>query len=93
LILQETGAQQDKDDVIEMDPAAPSVARAGDLWQMGKHMVLCGNSLYDSCYQALLGNRRAQAVFIDPPYNVAIDGNVCGKGQLSTANSPWHQVS
>ena len=82
LILQEAGAQQDEDDLIEIDPAAPAVTQAGDLWQMGKHRVLCGNALHDSSYQALLGNRRAQAVFIDPPYNVAIDGNVCGKGSI-----------
>jgi DNA modification methylase len=82
LILQEAGAQQDKDDLIEIDPAAPAVTQAGDLWQMGKHRVLCENALHDSSYQALLGNRRAQAVFIDPPYNVPIDGNVCGKGSI-----------
>jgi len=82
LIVQEAGAQQDKDDVVEIDPATPAVTQTGDLWQMNKHRVLCGNSLHDSSYQALLGNRRAHAVFIDPPYNVAIDGNVCGKGSI-----------
>src|ERR1051326_1557496 len=82
LILQEAGAQQDKDDLIEINQAAPAVTQAGDLWQMGKHRVLCGNALHDSSYQSLLGNRRAQAVFIDPPYNVQIDGNVCGKGSI-----------
>jgi DNA modification methylase len=82
LIVQEAGAQQDKDDVIEIDPAAPVVTQTGDLWQMNRHRVLCGNSLQDTSYQALLGPRRAQAVFIDPSYNVAIDGNVCGKGSI-----------
>jgi ParB-like chromosome segregation protein Spo0J len=64
LILQEAGAQQDKDDVVEIDPAAPAVTQTGDLWQMGRHRVLCGNSLHETSYQALLGNRRAQAVFV-----------------------------
>lgn len=82
LILQEAGAQQDEDDVVEIDPAAPAVTQTGDLWQMGRHRVLCGNSLHDTSYQELMGNRRAQNVFIDPPYNVAIDGNVCGKGSI-----------
>src|SRR5438270_127183 len=81
LILQ-AGNQQDKDDVVEMDPAAPAVTQTGDLWKMGKHRMLCGNALHDSSYQALLENRRAQAVFIDPPSNVTIDGNVCGKGSI-----------
>src|SRR6185503_17833321 len=53
LILQEAGAQQGKDDLIEIDPAAPAVTQAGDLWQMDKHRVLCGNAVYDASYQAL----------------------------------------
>jgi DNA modification methylase len=37
--------------------------------------------VHDS-YSRLLGNKRAGVVFTDPPYNVAIDGNVCGKGAI-----------
>lgn len=81
-IMQEAATQQDKDEVVEIDQSAPAVTHTGDLWQLGKQRLLCGNALHDSTYQALLGNRRAQAVFIDPPYNVPIDGNVCGKGSI-----------
>jgi hypothetical protein len=81
-IVQEAATQQDKDEVVEIDQNAPAVSHTGDLWQLGKHRLLCDNALHDTSYQELLGNRRAQAVFTDPPYNVAIDGNVCGKGSI-----------
>jgi DNA modification methylase len=82
LILQEVSAHQDKGDIVEIDQSGPAITQAGDLWQMGKHRVLCGNALHDNSYQALSGTRRAQAVFTDPPYNVPIDGNVCGNGSI-----------
>jgi DNA modification methylase len=82
LILQEANAEQENDDVVDIDEGTQAVTHTGDLWQMGKHRILCGNALHDSSYQALLGNRHAQAVFTDVPYNVAIDGNVCGKGSI-----------
>jgi hypothetical protein len=93
LIVQEAGAQQDKDDVIEIDPAAPVVTQTGDLWQMNKHRVLCGNALHDTSYQALLGNRRAHAVLSIRPTTSPLTGTFVAKGQLSTANSRWPQVS
>jgi DNA modification methylase len=63
-----------------LDHAA--VTEPGDLWLLGKHRVLCGNSLEEDSYQSLMGARRAAAVFSDPPFNVKIDGNVCGKGTI-----------
>jgi DNA modification methylase len=81
-IVQEAATQQDKDEVVEIDHNALAVTHPGDLWQLGKHRLLCHNALHDTSYQELLGNRRAQAVFTDPPYNVAIDRNVCGKGSI-----------
>jgi DNA modification methylase len=82
LVLQEAAIQQDKDEVVEIDDRGPAVTQPGDVWQLGRHRVLCDNALHDTSYQALLCTRRAQAVFTDPPYNVAIDGNVCGKGSI-----------
>ena len=64
-----------------MDPERPAVTQPGDLWQMGKHRVFVA-MLFTTLVSGALGYRRAQAVFVDPPYNVAIDGNVCGKGAI-----------
>jgi DNA modification methylase len=49
---------------------------------LGTHKVLCGDALKAESYQALLGGERARMVFTDPPYNVPIDGHVCGSGAI-----------
>ena len=60
----------------------PAVSRPGDLWLLGKHRVYCGSALDPSAYELLMAKERASAVFTDPPYNVKIDGNVCGSGAV-----------
>jgi hypothetical protein len=47
--------------------------------------VLCGNATDPQAFPTLLGSERAQLVFIDPPYNVPIDGHVCGLGSIRHA--------
>ena len=54
----------------------------GDLWLLGKHRVYCGSALDPLAYELLMAKERASAVFADPPYNVKIDGNVCGSGAV-----------
>ena len=69
------------DDVVPPVPSQP-VTRRGDLWLLGRHKLICGDARSESDYVALLGNELADLVFTDPPYNVAIDGNVCGTGRI-----------
>jgi DNA modification methylase len=59
-----------------------SVTQPGDLWLLGKHRILCGNALEDRDYRRLLDDEKAEFVFADAPYNLPIDGNVCGKGSI-----------
>jgi DNA modification methylase len=59
-----------------------SVTQPGDLWLRGKHRILCGNALDEQDYTYLLNGEKAEFVFTDPPYNVPINGNVCGKGAI-----------
>jgi DNA modification methylase len=61
--------------------AGPAVARTGDLWRLGQHIVVCGDGLNPATHAKLMGEARAAMVFTDPPYNVPIDGNVTGKGK------------
>jgi DNA modification methylase len=58
------------------------VTKPGDLWLLGKHRVICGNSLHLATYQTLLGSRRAAMVFTDSPFNVRIDGHATGNGAI-----------
>ena len=71
--------------VAEDLPALGTVlqrVKSGDLWQLGQHRLYCGNSLQSESFAALLGEERADLVFTDPPYNVPVDGHVCGNGQV-----------
>ena len=58
------------------------VSRRGDLWLIGHHRLLCGDATDYSSFEKLLGDQRAQMVFIDPPYNVRINGHVGGLGKV-----------
>jgi DNA modification methylase len=59
----------------------PPRAKLGDLWRLGDdHLVICGDALKGETYRRLMGDERAQMVFADPPYNIAIEDNVSGLG-------------
>jgi DNA modification methylase len=76
------GTPDEADKVPEADRAAPAVSRPGDLWCIGNHVLLCGDALNKDNYAKLLGSKKVQMVFTDPPYNVAIAGNVSGFGKV-----------
>jgi len=69
------------EDVVPVVPG-PAVTRSGEIWQLGRHRLACGDSRDTGVYDALLGVETIDLVFTDPPYNVAIDGNVCGLGSV-----------
>ena len=60
----------------------PAVSRQGDLWLLGRHHLLCGDARSLTDFEALMDGDKADLVFTDPPYNVKIDGNVCGLGTV-----------
>ncbi len=68
-------------DAIPPLPEDP-VTQRGDLWQCGRHRVLCGDAREATDYALLLGNQAVDLIFTDPPYNVPIDGHVCGLGRV-----------
>ena len=69
------------EDEVEFATGQP-VSRQGDLWQLGRHKLLCGDARSSIDFEALLGKEEVDLVFTDPPYNVKIDGNVCGLGSV-----------
>ena len=88
LILSVPGYEQDPDDSFENEDGVEAVSRLGDLWQLGRHRILCGSAIEQKSYSLLLGTKRAGVVFIDPPFNCSIDGNVCGKGSVRHREFP-----
>ena len=65
-------------------PAYPdrAVTQMGDVWQLGRHRLLCGDARDPASYTVLLGNEQVDLVFTDPPYNVPIDDHVSGLGAV-----------
>jgi DNA modification methylase len=60
----------------------PAVSQPGDLWVLANHRLVCGDARNDDAYQPLMCGEKATFVFTDPPYNVRIDGHVCGSGAI-----------
>lgn len=57
---------------VEEELKKPTVSRRGDIWQLGKHRVICGDSTKSETYDQLLGDKKANLVVTDPPYNVDV---------------------
>jgi len=76
------GAPSGPEDNVPQSPSGPAVAQVGDLWVLGNHRLLCADAREEAAYDNLLEGAKAEFVFTDPPYNVAIDGNVCGLGRI-----------
>lgn len=60
----------DADEVVE--PSIKPFSQRGDLWILGKHRVLCGDSTNENDFKYLMNGKKARMCFTDPPWNVAI---------------------
>jgi ParB-like chromosome segregation protein Spo0J len=77
---QDAEAKADPADAVPEVTTGAAATRPGDVWQIGRHRLICGDSLEAETYDRLLAGEKAQLVFTDPPYNVKIDGHVSGLG-------------
>lgn len=86
LVLDEAGdADPDGSDAPEdhvPELSGTPVSMMGDVWLLGRHRLLCGDARQSEDLALLMQNERADMIFTDPPYNVKIDGNVCGLGSV-----------
>ncbi len=80
-LLAPTGTEglTDEDAVPEV-PEAP-VTVLGDVWLLGKHRVMCGDSTSIDAVETLMDGVKADLVFTDPPYGVDYDGGHAVKGK------------
>lgn len=74
----------DPADAIPEPPSVP-VSRAGDLWLLGTHRLLCGSSLEAEAWSRLMDGSVGAMVFTDAPYNVPVSGHICGLGKMQHA--------
>lgn len=63
----------DEDDVPAAQPEP--VSRVGDVWRLGQHRVMCGDSTSDAAVTTLLQGQAAACLWTDPPYNVNYQGS------------------
>ena len=76
-------------DPVNDDPPVPdppaatqTLVRAGDLWLLGPHRLICGDCRNTKTVNHLMAGDQARLVFTDPPYNVPIDGHARGPGEI-----------
>lgn len=84
-----TVPEADPDDRLP-EASGPSVTLAGDLWQLGKHRVLCGNSLVTESYERLMQGERADLVIPTLPTMWSSTVTPPVTARSTTANSQWH---
>ena len=84
LIIEETAPEDAGDPADAYLPILQetAVTRLGGLWTLGSHRILCGDVREASTMDDLMLGDRARMIFTDPPYNVKIDGHVCGSGKI-----------
>ena len=77
-----TDGLTDEDDVPDVADGEPTT-RLGDVWLLGNHRLMCGDSTDAAAVELLMDGRKAEMVFTDPPYGIAyssskFDGNKAG---------------
>jgi ParB-like chromosome segregation protein Spo0J len=70
------------DDLAGLDPKGPTISQLGDVWELGRHRLACGDAQRRETYQRLLSGELAEMMLTDPPYNVRIDGHAMGRGKV-----------
>lgn len=68
------GIKEDDFDV-EAELQNPSFSKPGDVWTLGRHRLVCGDSTKAETFELLMCGKKANLVITDPPYNVNYEGS------------------
>lgn len=76
-----------KEDDFDVDEELkkPTMSKTGDLWLLGRHRLVCGDSLLPETFTTLMDGKRANLVVTDPPYNVNVEETA---GKIKNDNMP-----
>lgn len=75
LFAGEDGDAQDDDFDVDEELQKPPVSQSGDVWLLGNHRLICGDSTKEETYAVLMDGRKANLIVTDPPYNVNYEGS------------------
>ncbi|WP_230397501.1 site-specific DNA-methyltransferase [Novisyntrophococcus fermenticellae] len=64
----------DDDFDVDAELKKPAVTKLGDIWTLGRHRLVCGDSTKADTFTALMNGKLANLVVTDPPYNVNYEG-------------------
>ena len=64
---------QEDDFDVEAELQKPTMSKIGDVWLLGRHRLVCGDSTLPETYTTLMDGKRANLVLTDPPYNVNVE--------------------
>lgn len=70
----ETEEEAKEDDFDEEKDEIETRCKTGDLWQLGEHRLMCGDSLNEECVNYLMDGEHAKLTFTDPPYRLSTQG-------------------
>lgn len=79
--------KQDEDDPPELNESEEAISKPGEVYQLGRHRLLCGDATDPASYQKLMGDKTASLVLTDPPYNVDYTGKTAEA--LKIQNDKW----
>ncbi|MBT3392486.1 MAG: ParB N-terminal domain-containing protein [Elusimicrobiaceae bacterium] len=75
----------EKDNTIPFIPKNEIISKFGDIWELGNHKILCGDALQSENYKKLLGDKKADMICVDFPYNLHVDSFACS-GKIQHKN-------
>jgi hypothetical protein len=79
---QQSPAADPADDLTGLARGGPAVSQFGDIWELGRHRLACGDAQRSETYERLLRGELAEMMVTDPPFNTRIDGHVMGRGKV-----------
>jgi len=73
-LFKRDGDVQEDDFDVDAELEKPTFSKSGDVWTLGRHRLVCGDSTKAETFDTLMQGRKANLVVTDPPYNVNYEG-------------------
>ena len=70
------------DDLAGLALSRSAISQLGDVWDLGRHRLVCGDAQNAETYKRLLQGELAEMIATDPPFNVRIHGHATGRGKV-----------